>query len=88
METPGIADILLNAYPAMTREVAQRAEGIVHAYHGLERELIILADEITMRTANHVPVAADELEGSVAKFTIGTEAGMLAGIFLMIKQRC
>ena len=62
METPGIADILLNAYPAMMRDVAQRAEGIVHAYHGLERELIILADEITMRTANHVPVAADELE--------------------------
>ena len=27
-------------------------------------------------------------KGSVAKFTIGTQAGMLAGIFLMMKQRC
>ena len=62
METPGIAEILLTAYPAMTRDVAQRAQGMVHAYHGLERELVILADEITARTANHVPVAADELE--------------------------
>ena len=42
--------------------MAQRAEGIVQTYHGLERELAILADEITTRTANHVPVAADELE--------------------------
>ena len=62
MQTPGIVDVLLSAYPAMPPEVAQRAEGIVQAYHGLERELTILADEITTRTANHVPVAADELE--------------------------
>ena len=62
MPTLGIANILLTTYPAMAPEVAQRAEGIVQTYHGLERELAILADEITTRTANHVPVAADELE--------------------------
>ena len=58
----GIANILLTTYPAIAPEVAQRAEGIVQVYLGLERELVILADEITTRTANHVPVAADELE--------------------------
>ena len=42
--------------------VAQRAEGIVLTFHGLERELSLLTDEITARTANHAPVAADELE--------------------------
>lgn len=62
MPTRGIAHILLTAYPAMAPEVAQRAEGIVQVYHGLERELVILADEITTRTAYRVPVAADELE--------------------------
>lgn len=62
MPTPGIVDVLLRAYPAMSPEVAQRADGIVYAYHGLECELTSLADEITSRTANHVPVAADELE--------------------------
>ena len=62
MPTRGIAHILLTAYPAMVPEVAQRAEGIVQVYHGLERELVILADEITTRTAYRVPVAADELE--------------------------
>ena len=51
MQTPDIANILLTAYPAMAPEVAQRAEGIVQTYHGLERELVILADEITTRTA-------------------------------------
>lgn len=62
MKNPGVADLILDAYLAMPVVVAQRAEGIVLTFHGLERELSLLTDEITARTANHAPVAADELE--------------------------
>ena len=62
MERIGIVDLILTAYPSMTPWVAQRVEGLVFAYQGLERELLILADEITLRTATQMPVAADDLE--------------------------
>ena len=62
METIGIIDLILDAYPSVTRAVAQRTEGILFAYQGLEPELMTLADEITTRTATQAPVAADDLE--------------------------